>query len=476
MAAIDGPLDAFGNVKVNQTRVIAEAGYAVLVGEQHDGAVGAAAMKRAVQVSRDGRIQTGRDTLMWEDFFNHTVINSRKYPNVLATMTTQIVGGFAVLNSGSSVATATGNLFRTYKAFPLTGNGAVRFHSWFALSALPQANNVIQLGVGIASGVATTLSSDGIFMVIDSAGALSLNSYYNNATPITSGPVSFTWTANKVYHLELVLHRDMIEMYLDKVLYATLVRPVAAPAAGGFSQSQFGHLIAQIVNTGVTASAQKLSIAGWHMSQMDLDLGKSYAATRTGNGDSLLSNSDGNAVASLTQAANSAAAASAVLSNTAGGYGITVLDGRFQFAAVAGAETDYALFAFLVPAGTPTVPGRTLVVTGVTIDVENLGAAVATTPTLLEWGLAVGSTGVSLATSDSAAARAPMRKLLGSCSLPIGTAIGGRADRVISEDFVGMPLPAEPGTYVHTILRMPVGTATVGQIVRGTVLIKGYWE
>ena len=44
------------------------------------------------------------------------------------------------------------------------------------------------------------------------------------------------------------------------------------------------------------------------------------------------------------QWANSAAPASAALSNTAAGY--ATLGGLFQFAAVAGAATDYALFGF----------------------------------------------------------------------------------------------------------------------------------
>lgn len=53
--------------------------------------------------------------------------------------------------------------------------------------------------------------------------------------------------------------------------------------------------------------------------------------------------------AQLENHTNSTAPTSATLSNTAAGY--TTLGGRFQFAAVAGAATDYALFGFQVPAG-----------------------------------------------------------------------------------------------------------------------------
>ncbi len=64
---------------------------------------------------------------------------------------------------------------------------------------------------------------------------------------------------------------------------------------------------------------------------------------------------------------------------------------------------------------------------GVRIEAFNMGAASATTPTLLQWALGVGSTGVSLATADSltAGTRAPRRISLGIQSIPIGTAIGG---------------------------------------------------
>jgi hypothetical protein len=38
------------------------------------------------------------------------------------------------------------------------------------------------------------------------------------------------------------------------------------------------------------------------------------------------------------------------------------------------------------------------------------------------------------------------------------------------------PLYVAAGTFVHVILRMPVGTATASQIIRGLVMINGYFE
>jgi hypothetical protein len=47
-----------------------------------------------------------------------------------------------------------------------------------------------------------------------------------------------------------------------------------------------------------------------------------------------------------------------------------------------------------------------------------MGAAVATTPTLLQWGIAYDGTAVSLATADAASTKAPRRVPLGCQSLP----------------------------------------------------------
>ena len=106
----------------------------------------------------------------------------------------------------------------------------------------------------------------------------------------------------------------------------------------------------------------------------------------------------------------------------------------------------------------------------------NTGAAVATTETWLQWAGAVGATAVSLATADSATAgtRAPRRFMIGNQVFPIAAAIGAQAT-VLEKDWSNAPRVAEPGTFVHVIVKMPRGTATASQVVRGVVQIHGYW-
>jgi hypothetical protein len=105
-----------------------------------------------------------------------------------------------------------------------------------------------------------------------------------------------------------------------------------------------------------------------------------------------------------------------------------------------------------------------------------MGAAVATTAHLLQWSLGVGSTAVSLATVDAGTngGRAPRRIPLGVQSLPVATPIGGAATAIDVK--FDAPLHVAAGTFFHVIVKLPVGTATASQIIRGLVMVNGYFE
>jgi len=473
---VSGANSAFVNtnseLQVALAKILGNAGYAALVGENHDGSTGLPALRRSTYISPEKRLGVGLDSLLWDDVFHHSVLNSRKYSNSATTMTAAVASGFLTFNAGASLASGAAVSHRTYRTFPVLGNYPTAVDFWFSLALVPQAQNIIEIGLGIPNASNASPPTDGVYMLIDTSGALQLVANYNGVAT-TSGAIAFTWTANRVYHGEIVCHSDRIELYMDGALIGTVLRSTAN-TVGAMSQNQSGNLFARLFNAAATTGAQKLNIARWAVTVGDGNFNRSWGAARTGLGDHLLSNPDSQVVALLDNIANSVAPTSATLANTAAGY--TLPGGNFQFAAVAGAETDYALFAYQVPAPAAGVPGKNLIVTGIEIDANNMGAAVATTPTLLHWSIGTGSTAVSLATADSANTRAPHRKFLGSQSFAIGSAIGARSDNKVSTDFSAAPLIVEPGTFLHVILRMPVGTATASQIIRGGVGVKGYFE
>lgn len=464
--------DGSDNARVNLPKVLAQAGYAAMLGETHDGTLGRPALRRAVWVSPEKRLGVGIDAPFWEDVFHHGIFNVRKYQQNASTQTIVMAGGVLTLNGGGITTAATGSMVRVYRSFPIMGNFPTIVDFAFSLAVVPQAQNNIEIGLGIPN-TALTSPVDGVFMSIDPAGALQLSCIYNGGAPTTSGAIAFTWTANRVYHGELVIHTDKAELYIDGILYGEVNRS-AASSVGAMSMNQTGYLFARLHNVAATAAGQKLAITRWSVTFGDASLNRPWSLVRAGMGDSLLSAPDGSATGMLANISNSAGPISAALSNTTAGY--ATLGGNWQFAAVAGAETDYALFAWQNPAGTATLPGKTAIITGVDIDAFNMGASVAVTPTLLTWYAGFGATAVSLVTADAATTRAAHRVPLGSQVLAVGTAVGGRADRTISSDFSRTPYMVEPGSFFHLILRIPVGTATVSQIVRGSAQVKGFFD
>jgi len=280
----------------------------------------------------------------------------------------------------------------------------------------------------------------------------------------------FSGGLSTVYDLRIIINNDIVSFFINDILEGKINTP--STAAAGFMSRSLPIFYRLYNAASAPASVQKMNIAEVLVYQEDSNRILTPGLIANSSCLNGLNAPRGVATGLNANYANSAAPASATLSNTAAGY--SVVGGQYQFAAVAGAETDYALFAYQIPVGGPTASGKNFWVNGITIDAFNMGAAVATTATLLQWTLGFGSTGVSLATGDGTATRAPRKRPLGVQSFPIGAAVGASASQ-INVRFAA-PIMIEAGTFIHIILKMPVGTATASQIIRGIVGVASYWE
>lgn len=448
-----------------------ESGYGVVFsGEVAPSGSPGGRLTRPADVSPDSRLRIAQDAPLWDDCFNHTVFNTSKYLGAASTMAIALAAGFLQLNSAA--ATASGGVARaqTWRTFAMQGAAPLYFDLWAELSSSPVANCVIEFGFGLAAAAAAP--TDGVFFRINGAGAFRGVVNYNGSETTTGGAVFADPAPNTLYHWLIAVYSDRVEFWQDDKLLGALDKTglAAFPCMSGALP-----VLLRTYNAAATVSPPVVKIVRLSVTGGDLANNRGWGAAMAGMGLSAINAVDGQAAGQTANAVNSAAPASATLSNTAAGY--TTLGGKFQFAAVAGLETDYALFGFQVPAAAAGQPGKNLMVTGIAIDLFNTGAAGAATLTLFEWALGMGASAVSLATADSATGgtRAPRRIGLGAQSFGASIAIGARADRDIAVSFE-TPLMAEAGSFVHVILRMPVGTATAAQVMRGNVAVKGYFE
>jgi hypothetical protein len=464
LAAVDANL----SLQINPPMSAGQAGFTVAAGEVTDGIGGAAILRRPLDVSPDYRLRSGVDQTLWFDVFNHGVLNTSKYKGVTATMTNSMAAGFLQMNTGSALASGNVTNIQTWRTFTFPLSGALYADFHLALGAQPVANNVVEFGMGYAA--TTVAPTDGCFFRLTTAG-LWEGVAVSNSVEHNVNLTGLAYVANMINHFLLVMNADRVEFWFNDRMYGAIDLTGTGQMA---SYSSNLPALFRVYNASAVGSAQILKIAAFGITQADLLTNRLWATTQAGQGLSAVNAPDGVTAGQTANYGNSTIPTSCTLSNTAAGY--TTLGGQWQFAAVAGAETDYALFSYLVPQGIAALPGKNLIVRGIHIESWNMGAAVATTPFVLQWGLGIGGSAISLATADNATTgvKAHRRITLGGQFLPIGAVIGQQANAL--DINLDAPIMVESGCYLTVILKIPVGTATASEIIRGTCLINGYFE
>lgn len=414
----------------------------------------------------DGRMDTGRDVPLFTDRFVGTAIAAQnKWFQSLTTMAVAVGSGALTLNSTAITTINTYANLTTAQKFRNFMDGRLAFQARVRPINLPQTN--AEAIVGLGNAATNAAPTDGAFFRWTASGGFEcvVTRSGVESTVAMAAPVANVYSvlSVKVNSSNALCRVERPDLGISTEV--TLNLDNGTPSA--FGESPGGLL--RVQTSGVApALAPQLVVGVYEVVVRVMDQVRPNDVTNSVQGQSpLFIPTTGVQAANFT---NSAAPANATLSNTAAGY--TTLGGKFAFAAVAGAATDYALFGFQVPTS------YRFVVTGVDISTCNTVVAVATTAHYFEWGLGAQSTAVSLATADGTGATpttAPRRVALGSQSLPVG-ATPGQCATELSRDFGRSPITIDSGRFLHIILQMPVATATATQVIRGNVTIRGYFE
>lgn len=412
-----------------------------------------------ILTTENGALDISVDALVLYEQVDGNTVNSNVWAVSTSGMTIAQAGGFITLNYGAATTAGAYAVLTSVKQIPMYGHLPLKVTLNVACAGLPQANSTIEAGIGLAAG--TAAPTDGCFFRWSPTGEFRAVVSYGGVETVSAALPAIP--PFDVTLVDVVVVEDLVQFLVDDVRVAE----VAVPVAQAFPTSA-GRLpvFLRVYNSGASPSAPPVLFLGQMVvTQQALTQYKPWDHVLAALGRGAYQSP----VASFGQTgnhANSASPSSAALSNTAAGY--STLGGRFQFAAPAGAATDFALFAYQVPAG------YQLVVNSVAVAAVNLGAAVLLTATVLDWSVAVNASAVSLATADGAGTWAPRRVPLGVQAFPAGSAVGAVAAEV-SRQF-GTPLVVDSGRFLHVVVQVPVGTATASQVIRGDVCVNGYFE
>ena len=416
---------------------------------------------RGARVDKAGNLRAGFDMPVFRDPIEGTTVNTSAWAAATTTWTqAQTASSGISLNSGAGLAANSYSTLTSLKQFEKRPGQPLKFKTrmrvqWYS-------NTVVEMGISTAS-TNTAQVPNGAYWRYTSGGTVIPVLSFNSSDVQQGTDISASLNGSNYYWWEVFVEDGFAtfnctdastgRVVSEQVLYVPITQ------AKMFGASHVPALIRGYVTATAAPSAPVILVGETGVTAYDVTGNKPWPHIMASLG--LGAEASPTAFSQAATFANSAAPANATLSNTAAGY--STLGGLFSFAAVAGAATDYALFSYQVPAP------YSFICTGAHITAYNTGAAVATSPTLMQWGLVPNASAVSLATAGIS--RVP----LGSQYFAVGAAIGQCADKDLEHSFE-TPFRTDSNRYLTVILRMPVGTATASQVVQGAVQLRGYFE
>lgn len=406
------------------------------------------------------------------DQVDGAAVNTNIWNQSVSGMTIAQTGGFIGLNAGQALTANAYAILSSIKSIPLYGTLPFSLDIVAKVLNVPGSSAVIEIGLGsVATNAAPTdgaffrWTSAGQFMCVLSNAGSETNSGILAGTftdPDTGESLTLPPSANLIHLYQIEVVEDHARFFIDDIEVAIVQTPSgqAYPFNAGRQQ-----VFLRVYNGGSSPSlAPQIYMGQMIAVQDDLNQNRPWCDTLALMGRGAYQ-SPITAFGQTANHTNSTDPASGTLSNTAASY--TTLGGRWQVAALAAAQTDYALFAYQVPAG------YQLFVYGLAISSGIIGAAVVT-PALLDWALGLNANAASLATADGAGTWAPRRIPLGTQSFAALAGIGSSAPDLVRN--FPVPLVVDGGRFFHVILQIPKGAATGSLIYRGDVMINGVFE
>jgi hypothetical protein len=465
------------------------AGFACIASEIDDGTVTGSRYIKALESSEDYRLRVGSDSLLFNHSFEGTVISRDRLTQIDTTATAAQTTGQLTINSGSSVTSGQACQVRTYRSFPLFGTFTTYGELWAAHANATSTNSVSEFGFGFVSG-ATVQATDGVFFRIIAGGTLRAvvvnNSVDVSAEDITTTNIpsrdgSGSFDLAETNHYLIAVHNDEVEFWINDVL----VKQIKVTSTfGAPTQSSQQPLFARFYNSGAASAARQILLRFLNVQQGELDSNKPWGHQLCGMGGGAYQVQPGTTSGpTVTRGAAQTGWPSSTTAQTAGTYTATTapahntLGGYFVTAAVSSLTTDadYPIFSYQNPAGTATLPGKTLYITSVRVSELIAFAAASTNVSLMRFAVGIGSTASATTATEGAvivAARLiPIGQVFWSATSAIGDTKGGW-----TLDFSAAPLVCYPGHFVQLIMRH-TGTVTSNTLqVTGMAAFIGYHE
>lgn len=465
-------VDSGFNLQVATPKTLARAGFTALAGIDDDASTDGR-VKR-VYVSEANAIKNAQLELLWDDTFNSTAQNTSKYNFAATTQTGSQAGGKLILNTSAITTINTNSGIQTFRTFPILAKAETRVTIAMMLTQVPQANNLIELGLFAAVLTTRVAPTDGVFFRYNQAGELRGVISYAGVETQTAAITAPSASVNHDY--TIVVNSEGAIFYIDGVKVAAITLATDAPTLG---QPMSAATVPLCVRTYHGASAPALAtqvkVSDVYVTLIGPNLNRPWAEQKAGMGHMAYQGQNGGTMGSSANYANSANPTAAVPTNTTAALGVG-LGGQFWETVTLAANTDGIIQSFQNPAGSVTQTPRNLIIRGLTYHCYNQ-VALATVAFNKQQSLAFGHTTVSLATAEAASftaggtTKAPRRIALGVIQ-PVAAVNTVYPQYTVKFD---APIVIAPGEFVALVSKN-VGTVPASGVIAWMVAYDAYFE
>ncbi len=380
-----------------------------------------------------------------------------------------------MMTNGSSITTTTTGLsLSTYAMFPFFSSGnSVYIQSEVSFSAQPVANTIVDFGAYHRPASNPYAPTDGVYFRLTSAGFIGVVNH--NGTETMTAVLDFPYVNSQVYKFLIATNNSRTEFWIDDELYGIIETPAAQ--AQPFMSAALPYSFRHAIVGGAAGGVFQATLRGYSMSLGGTVINKDQsqimsAAFGTYQGLS------GGTMGSLSSYTNSANPTAAVPSNTALTANLIAgLGGQAWETATLALNADGIILSYQVPAGTVSVQGRRLRITGVKLS-SYVQTVIAGGPMNRTFTLNFGHTAVSLATAEAATTKARRVVLLPeltqtiTANQAVSTAVSQPGGAVsMFQD----PIYVNPGEFVNIAVKHIGTVGTSGTIATNVQLVYS-WE
>lgn len=483
--------DANGNLSVNLPTTVSQSGFARLAA-----AVDSTNFNQA-DISDDNKLNVAQSFTQLALHWNSSITTMAAKVGISSTtMTRSLTNGALVLNNGSTTTTTTGIVAYSQKVINVDESAQLRVRMYAKTLNATATNKQADLGLGyfnITTGQAaamnefigfrwtTTGGLQGVLETSQGGAPTSQTLNINSGTP-------FSDNVFRMYEMQITETR--VKFFVDGAYYGSITRPSGSWA--GLKGVSLPWL-ARVFNSGAASAGMQLALGTTDVQRYQGDIPPAQTLAALKGQSSAWFQYDLGLSASLHNTPASGTSPTAnVGSNTASALNNSSQLGGFYRNTLTGVtvtpHTNILVAAFQNPA-VPLAAGvannsRNFVVTGLQISPMVVTTALTGGGFTAEWFAAVGSTAISLATSNvdgaaGIASRAPQVLPLNLMSTLAATAAAGVMSTDVGDHHFTFPTPLviEPGSFIEIGFRTIFVTAAVtAGAVDGGIYVNGYWE